>query len=225
MSRVLLVVEGQTERAILQQLLAPWLSAKGVFLSPKIVGKPGHKGGARDFSAVLREILALLKQEPTSTVTTFFDYYALPSSWPRAAAPKDKPSPAIPSLIEQGMAEAVGKAMGSSFNPARFIPYIQMYELEALLFAGPKEMADVFENPRLEATFSGIVAASGGCESIDDGATTAPSKRITTHFPPYKKGSGVNAHAPRIVNRIGIDRIRQACPHFNKWIGRLEGIH
>lgn len=224
MSRVLLLVEGQTERAVAQQLLGPWLGAKGVSLSPKVVGKPGHKGGVREFDSVLKEIVALLKQEPNSTVSTLFDYYALPLSWPNASDAKGKASLTIPAIIESGMAAAVSSAMGSSFDPARFIPYIQMYELEALLFVGPKEMAEVFERPRLAEKISGIVAECGGCEQIDDGATTAPSKRIEGFFPAYKKGSGVNAHAPRIVDRIGVERIRQACPHFDQWLGRLENV-
>ena len=58
MSRVLLLVEGQTERAIAEAVLAPHLAEKGVWLYPRIVGKPGHKGG-NSFSTVLRELKSL----------------------------------------------------------------------------------------------------------------------------------------------------------------------
>ena len=65
MHRVLTVVEGFTERAIVEQTLAPYLGARGLSLHAKVIGKPGHKGGVRSFEAVRKEILALLKQERT----------------------------------------------------------------------------------------------------------------------------------------------------------------
>jgi len=116
------------------------------------------------------------------------------------------------------------KAIGNNFLPDRFVPYIQMYELEALLFAEPDEMAAVFEYPDLSVKFSQIVMECGGCERIDDDPHTAPAKRIEALFPNYKKGAGIRAHAPVILERIGIPRIRAACPHFNGWLTKLESF-
>jgi hypothetical protein len=82
MSRVLILVEGPTERAIVDQVFAPALAVKGVYLYPRVVGKPGHKGGNK-FETVRRELRNLLRQELTSTVTMLFDYYGLPPDWPR----------------------------------------------------------------------------------------------------------------------------------------------
>jgi hypothetical protein len=85
-------------------------------------------------------------------------------------------------------------------------------------------MAEVLGNPALEKAFQAIVEAVGGCELIDDCAETAPSKRIA-HHASYRKGSGMNAQAPIIVQRIGIDKVREKCPHFHEWVGRLETLH
>jgi hypothetical protein len=74
MHRVLTVVEGFTERTIVEQTFASYLGSRGVSLHAKVIGKPGHKGGVRNFDAVRKEILALLKQERASHVGTFFDY-------------------------------------------------------------------------------------------------------------------------------------------------------
>src|SRR2546428_1890987 len=82
MHRVLTVVEGFTERTIVQQTFAPYLAARGVSVHAKVIGKPGHKGGVRSFQAVRKEILALLRQERGSRVSTMFDYYGLPEGWP-----------------------------------------------------------------------------------------------------------------------------------------------
>ncbi len=43
-------------------------------------------------------------------------------------------------------------------------------------------------------------------------------------FPGYRKGSSVNAHAYRIAQHIGLERIRRQCPHFNEWITKLEQL-
>jgi hypothetical protein len=55
-----------------------------------------------------------------------------------------------------------------------------------------------------------------GCSNklINDNPVTAPSKRIQRFFPGYRKGSSVNAHAYRIAQRIGLERIRRQCPHL-----------
>ena len=67
-----------------------------------------------------------------------------------------------------------------------------------------EEIADGFDSPEL----------------IDDGPGTAPSKRIIDHLPRYesdKSTVGVQA-----AKRIGLARIRRRCPHFDKWIDRLQ---
>jgi len=224
MHRVLTVVEGPTERTIVEQTFAPYLGARGVSLHAKVIGKPGHKGGIRSFDAVRREILALLKQERASHVSTFFDYYGLPENWPGVQQAKGKKAMDMAAIVEIAMRDQVSAKMYSGDNPSRFIPYVQMHEVEALLFSDTKVMASVFERPDLERAFAGIVQECGECEAINDHEATAPSKRIEKLFPAYRKGSGVRAHAPIIVRRIGMDPLRKACPHFNEWIKRLEEI-
>ena len=103
MSRVLMLVEGPTERAIVDHVFAPVLGAKGLFLFPKVVGKPGHKGGNK-FAAVRRELKALYNQEPNSIVTMLFDYYGLPDDWPGLREAKGKRPYEIPCLIESAIA-------------------------------------------------------------------------------------------------------------------------
>jgi hypothetical protein len=81
-SRVIAVVEGQTEQTFVREVLAPWLAERTVFLSPRLVGKPGHKGGVGEYSRAKKDMLALLKQEAGTIITTMFDFYAMPFSWP-----------------------------------------------------------------------------------------------------------------------------------------------
>jgi hypothetical protein len=225
MARVLVIVEGQTERAALQQVdVATQFFNHGFSVHPKVVGKPGHKGGVRSFERILPEIVALLRQEPQAKVSTLFDFYALPLvDWPGAPQSVNLPPAQAVPIIEAGMAAAVAAEL-PGLIPGRFIPYIQLFEFEALLFADPAEMAAAFGNPALNATFGAIVAQCGGCEAINNGPNTAPSKRIEAIFPAYRKGSSLSAHAPIILGQIAKNNwhhLLQACPRFAGWIGSL----
>jgi hypothetical protein len=219
--RVLILVEGPTERAIVDNVIAPPLGLSGVFLYPRVVGKPGHKGG-NNFAVVRREIANLIRQEPGSIVTMLFDYYGLDDSWPGVSESRGKSPGSALTIMKTSIADAVIEDMNGDFNRTRFIPYVQFFEIEGLLFAGPQEMAKVFGRPNLETTFRQIVTDCGGCERINDRYDTAPSNRIKRYFPQYRKGRSVNAHASRIAQHIGIERIREQCPNFNDWFTSLE---
>lgn len=233
--RVLAVVEGPTEFSVLNSTVAAHLGARGVYFYPKIVGRPGHKGGVyRSFASVAKEIVNLFKQEPQAVVTTFFDFYAMPDDWPgvseaKRAKQQGHQTGDIAAIVERAMAEVIGEQTRDLQTPT-FIPYVQMHELESLLFAGPQEMADVFTQPTLALRFTAIVAECGGCEEINDRPESAPSKRIESLFPRYRKGRDKHKaedrrpHAPSIAKRIGIERLREACPHFSEWIGELEQL-
>lgn len=218
------MVEGPTEQAVVNRVFNPYLSPKGIYLYPRIVGKPGQKGGNR-FSVVFKELLALLKQEMRSVVTTMFDFYGLSGDWPgRKEAGETVDITRKSTHIESALMEKVKVTMGDDFNPARFIPYVQMHELEALLFADTSVMANSFEKPDLHKDFERIVQECGGCEEIDDNPHSAPSKRIEAICPSYKKGSSDIVHAYRILEKIGIEAVRQKCPHFHLWLEKLENL-
>jgi trehalose-6-phosphate synthase len=57
-------------------------------------------------------------------------------------------------------------------------------------------------------------------ELINDGETTAPSKRILKLIPTYKKiTDGII-----IARKIGLEIMREKCPHFNQWLTQLENL-
>ncbi|SPE57894.1 conserved hypothetical protein [Verrucomicrobia bacterium] len=224
MNRVLIVVEGPTERAVIERVLAPHFGEHALALHAKVVGKPGHKGGIRNFESVRKEVMALLRQERRSFVSTFFDYCGLPENWPGVNQARGRPAPEKARIVESSMLESLRSVLGESKDVARFVPYVQMHELEALLFSSTNVMASTFERQDLASAFAEIVSQCGGCEEINDKSETAPSRRIASLFPAYRKGSGLTAHAPIIVKRIGLNAIRQACPHFSDWMARLEKL-
>lgn len=93
-----------------------------------------------------------------------------------------------------------------------------MHEFEALLFSDCGILAEVLQQPQSGAVFSGIVTECGEPEAIDDDPATAPSKRILSVVPGYQKV----LHGPIAAQRIGLDKLRQACPHFDAWVRKLE---
>ena len=220
MNRVLALVEGQTERAFVHDVLAPALGYQQVAIVARVIGKPGHKGGVGRFQRALREILLLLRQEPGSYCTTMFDYYGMPNDWPGVSEAKGQRHTLIPGIIEPAIADAVIDAMGSSFNPTRFIPYIQMHEFEALLYSNPAVLAAALGEASLARQLQLILEESGGCEAIDDGPATAPSKRIGALSSRYQK----TVHGLIAAQRMGLDAMRAACPHFGAWVSLLESL-
>ena len=57
-------------------------------------------------------------------------------------------------------------------------------------------------------------------EDINDGANTAPSKRIKQEIPRYQKVQD----GPLVAQTTGIDRMLAECPRFRSWITRLESL-
>lgn len=222
LSKIYLLAEGQTEQALVRQLLAPTLGIQGIYLHDVLVGKPGHKGGIRSFESVKGDIKRLLKQENSVSVTTLFDRYRLPSDWPGLAeSVRQGNIEQAHTVLCRSMHERLCEEMGGSFRTERFIPYIQFHEIEALLFAKPLMTADLLGNSKYASDLEKAVEEAGGCERINDGPMTAPSKRIEKLFPSYKKGGSINTDLPRICSKIGLSGLRVACPLFNQWIDSL----
>lgn len=215
--RVYAVVEGHSEERFLQRLLTPHLAERGVWLSVMRVpvGGGGRGGGSRwaHWDRVLRR---LLKQEtsPSVRVTTLLDLYAIPEDTPGCTPPKPRSGAT--------RADAMLSAMTASLADSRFIPYIQVHELEALLFVDLGIVQDVAADAagrralqRLAQDIAGL-----GAEEVNDGPSSAPSKRLLQCLPGFRK----TAHGIDALERIGLSRLRAACPRFGAWVERLERL-
>jgi hypothetical protein len=178
----------------------------------------------RHFSQLCAEMRDYLQDRRQPFVTTFFDYYGLPLEahfgWDFVTDAKRRGGV---EAIERALAAGVASAVDDR-QLARFIPYVQLHEFEALYFAEPAVLAAVLEAPDQAEKVAEIVVACGGCESINDSPATAPSKRIQRLFPHYIKGRSATAHAPRLGTKLALARIRAACPRFHRWVCRLEEL-
>jgi hypothetical protein len=219
MIRVHVLVEGQTEETFVKSVLQPYFNQHETYLYPRLLGKPGHKGGIGEYARARQDILIMLKQDAGVFCTTMFDYYGMPNSWPNRETARQRPFAERPGVIEQAILVDISAVLGGSFNCARLIPYVQMHEFEALLFSDPKLLADGLALAD-DAAVRGIRDHFDSPEEINDSHQAAPSKRILGLKPGYAKVlDGV-----RISQKIGLTTMRTQCPHFNEWIGKLEAL-
>ncbi len=110
------------------------------------------------------------------------------------------------------------EALGSEFDARRFIPFVVMHEFEGLLFSDCGKFANAIGRPELESRFQAIRNSFATPEEINDSSHTAPSKRVEALVPDYEKP----LFGGLAVLGIGLDRIRQECPHFHAWVQQLE---
>jgi len=219
MVRVYVLVEGQTEETFVKSVLQPHFNGREIYLFPRLIGKPGYRGGIRKYSQARGDILAALKQEADCFCTTMFDYYGMPNSWPERETARQKPLAERAPMVEQAIMADIAAELGEGSNCARFIPYVQMHEFEALLFSSPKLLADGLEL-RNESEVQRIRDQFQSPEEINDSQQTAPSKRIRGLNAGYSKVTdGV-----LISQKIGLNAMRAECPHFNEWIEKLETL-
>lgn len=217
MSRILLLVEGQTEEAFVRELLTPHYARMGLYLTPIIVRTSrGYKGGVVSYAKIKPQIVRLCRQDAQAHVSTLFDLYALPVDFPGKAAS------AYPHQgAGQQKASYLEDALAQDISEANFIPNLLVHEFEALLFAQPEKFAEWTDDEDVVQRLSAAAQSHDTPEDINDGPQTAPSKRVLASMPGYQK----TFHGPLIACEIGLDAMRQACPHFHAWLQRLEALN
>ncbi len=225
MARLYLFAEGYTEQTFAHIVVGPHLAQYEVYMhNPVLIAhakKKGnvHRGGGRKYTPMKNDILRFLKQEKESDVffTTMIDLYAIHSDFPGlddAEKLRSVPKKRV-ELLEQCFAKDIGDQ--------RFIPYIQLHEYETYLFSDPTCFKDLYENCTDQiSVLKAIASRYETPELINDGPHTAPSKRIIAQFPAYERAKSVDG--PQLAELIGLQIIRERCPHFNDWLSRLEAL-
>lgn len=120
----------------------------------------------------------------------------------------------------------------------RFLPYIQLHEFESLLFTDIRVLKD--EHPGYEAAIQSLEEETKAMRPEEVDHERPPSKRIMCALSkcPKKKTCGQSYDRDRcprseyqkglpaadLLELIGIEKIRSACPHFDQWLKRLEAL-
>jgi hypothetical protein len=211
------LVEGQTEEVVVGQVIQPSLPLYDrAYLTLSIVktkrpaAAPAEKGGVVSWDKVYREVKLLLEDSSITMLTTLFDYYAFPSDSPGMSnRPVGSPYDRV-RHVERAMAEAIG-------DP-RFLPHLVLHEIEAWVLADCRVLGEVMGDPTGTIDLLRAVAQESGPELVDDGVSTAPSKRILNAYPNYRK----TIDGPLIIAEAGLASIRRSCPHANAWLTSIE---
>lgn len=217
MIRIIIIGEGPTEQVFCNDVLQPVFSVQNKYIETPKIKK--SQGGIVPWSYLKKQIELHLK-DTSVYVTTLIDYYGI---YPYHEFPKWEEAKAIVSkseritFLEQAMLEDIGEPVRY-----RFIPYIQLHEFEALLFSD----ISVIKNNFADAEFSDHAylvetdAVFANPEDINDGKTTAPSKRLQRIIGDYSKV----VYGSLLAQEIGLDKIREKCPRFNTWIERMLAL-
>ena len=221
MTQVAVVGEGQTEAAFVNLVLGPHLLACGVVARPRLIetSKTG-RGGALSYDRVLLFLRNTLLEQANTYVTTFFDLYRLPSKFPGVSESSGYSDP-IQRAKEIEAAFHTAVIEKTKCRPDRFLPHIQPYEFEALLYSDVSKFEEAEPQWRTHTDeLRSALQSAGSPEHINDGDHTHPSARLKRLIPRYKKVSdGI-----RVSQKIGISRIRDECRHFDEWLQRLETL-
>lgn len=213
--RLHFVVEGQTEETFVRDILAPEMARNGIYCDVHRVTTGRRKGkvfrgGVVNYLHLRNDLGLWIKQDNASDswFTTMIDFYRLPSEFPGY----DEARRLLDPYERVSFLEAKLRA---EVDYERFIPYIQLHEFEALLFADPDRFSVAFPEIGDGLTELKIVRDQfSSPELIDDGPETSPSKRICQIVPQYSKASA----GPLIANHIGLPTLLRECRHFREWI-------
>lgn len=210
MKRLVFLVEGDTEAILINKLVIPHLYSLGftnVMNAQKIVtnAKLNKKGGNVSFQYLENDVKRVTAQGDV-IVTTFLDFFRLPVDFPGFTN-----DPSRIDAIEEETRSVLSK-YGNVY------PYIQKYEMEALMFASMDGFDLVVEDEKVKTDLRAIVDSIAP-EDINGGRDTAPSKRLEKYFNYDKVADG-----EIILEMIGLERIRERCPRFDQWITKIEKL-
>ncbi|QUW04007.1 DUF4276 family protein [Chloracidobacterium validum] len=218
MIRLLILVEGQSEETFVKRTLGPYLARQNVYAeavvlwTKRLPAGGGFQGGASSWNQIFGN-LKRLAGDTNAWITTLLDFYGLPSDFPGLQAMKK-------SAGVRARVACLEDHLAQKMNHGRFIPFLALHEFEAWLFSSPQVTAQHFGTPGLANKLQSIVDRAGEPELINNGKKTHPKAQLARLVANYKEASD----GPLILNKIGIEAIRTACPHFDKWLKKLEAL-
>ena len=219
MTRLLLLVEGQSEEIFVKRTLTPHLALHGVYVQSPIVlwtkrlsGGGGYRGGVSNWNQILRSLCPLL-HDSSAWVSTLLDFYGLPEDFPGLQE-------ALSANDAYDNVAILQERFAAILNHQRFIPFFALHEFEAWLFSAPEIVEEHFNTAHLADKLRVIVQEAGTPEQVNHGKDTHPKARLDSLVGKYKE----TADGPILLDKIGIAAIRAECPHFDDWLKRLEAL-
>lgn len=217
MKRLIIVVEGDTEKEFVDKVLGPYLYSKGL-LSVSCFKIKHTKGGLTKYQHLKTDLVNCI-YENNVLVSTLIDFYALPKDFPKCEDAKTIFNKADRlTFLEKAIKEDLETEKGTVFP--NLLPYIQLHEFEALVFSSLDAIKSLYSNE--DAKFNEleqIIAAHPNPEDINDSPQTAPSKRLKNDQ--LIRGYNKVNDGIMIIEEAGIDTVLNKCPRFNSWVQTL----
>lgn len=213
-NRLIFIVEGDSEVDFVENKLLPYLysvqealEGEWFFNAQKITTnrRRNTKGGNVGFE-YLRNEVHRVSAHGHPWITTFLDFFRLPQDFPEFST----------DAIDIDRME---DAMAKQLSVPNFIPYIQKYEFETLLFTDAEAFIPVVDDESQLRIITETIHSYEDAEEINGGPETAPSKRLM-HIFGYEKVH--DSHL--ILENLTIEQICQRCPRFNAWITRIMNL-
>lgn len=216
MKRLIIICEGETEQEFCKDVLYSHFISKDIAIEAPLIKKT--MGGIVAWEYIKSQILLHLTEDVV--VTMLIDYYGIKDyhnfpKWVESKAIVNKTDRMA--FLENAMKEDIDDSVRF-----RFIPYIQLHEFEGLLFNN----IDTFKRNIPENEFTDIreleslINNNSNPELINDGALTAPSKRLVRLISGYNK----IVYGAILAQEIGLERLRAKAVRFDEWIVNLESI-
>ncbi|MDO4242753.1 MAG: DUF4276 family protein [Actinomyces sp.] len=204
MRQVVVLVEGQTEEAVVDEVLAPVAWLQDIHLRPIIVRTSAtHRGGGhwKHYDLMLR---TFLDQPHWSGVGLVVDYYGYPPGAPGGTG----------ELSGEARRLQLVAALSDRYPDPRFHPLVMPHEIEALVLAAIAAGAgDGILPPAALSRLRRQVRQAGGAEKVNTGAERIPSRRLARADPDYSK----TVTGPLLIAEAGLEPVLEGCPTFAAW--------
>lgn len=205
MQRVIVYCEGQTEEKFVKHILAKRYNDDKLNLTAHCFN------GVSKYRNISKDLTKICKNDSSAIITTMIDYYGMP---------KDTPGIDCDETDIYRRIKKIEEAIRMDIAADNFLPFIMIHEFEAMLFSDIEAFKEIgCSRAQIEA-LKDIGNKYLNPEYINNGVNTAPSKRILKIYPSYQKPiDGIT-----VLNNIGIEKIKEECPHFCQWIDKILSL-
>ncbi|WP_282837716.1 DUF4276 family protein [Microbacterium flavum] len=215
-AQIVMLVEGPTEEAFVSRVLQPYIGYASAYLTPIVV----HTSRAADGTAFRggggwihyhRQLQRLIGQPHWTLITTLVDYYGYPPDAPMCSCVGAHNQPACVTARQEAIRASLP-------HDDRFLPFLALHEFETLVIAAGASQTTVLGSGAVAGAFRDLVSsANGNAELINNGPSTAPSKRIAGIVDGYSKvRDGV------AVLENGFESGLAFTPRFGDWVSILR---
>ena len=187
----MVVVEGKTEGEFVTKILDKFLKI-GIIIKYNNI-----KGGKISIDKIIDRVIRSIYDYDAITTMVDFDKFINPGQL----------------SIEQ-MEEEIKKKLQKNHKKVsyKFIPYLQKYEFEALIFSDIQVINERFAD--------NLIKEGNYPDPEEINHNRPPSKTIEKFYPRYSK----TIDGIEIIKKIDKEKIKNKCPHFSQWIKQINQL-